>query len=696
MRTAALALLLAARAAAGERALPPPPAGPRLDYAADRVEFDADRSLLHMTGAVTLKESTWTVTGRDLWVDTARRTGRSDAPVLAEDGRSAVYGESGEFDFGRHRGRLRRASAGVANWRVHARQALLREDRRVDYRGANFTSCDRVPPDYHFHASSLSLVPKKRLLAWNTLFFLGPVPLLYTPILYKSLDPQQKLRWKFQFGHDRRLGWHVKSTLVSRLTDSTYSQLFGDYYEKTGFGYGGELDHNAGADSRGSLFGYRIHEGGTTRNRWGFFGDGYRALTRATSVQGRLQLQSDPAFPNDYLRSDVFRLTPELINSAAVTRTLPGGTLRLLYSRDDVGDPANATRFVKNTESAPRVEAQSAAFRLWKTPWLNTVTGFADNSYDRSRAFLQKTVNGTWDARNSFALWRGLTFTPAFTYSETYYNRFDDSIYAPSALDKDLDAFLGRWTASGNLRVKTPLGNIDANHAYTKRLRPDGFTEDTGPADKGVEQNLVALSDVFVPAPRAWARVATGYDLRTFRDHVETFDQRVQPVTTDASWQPSETLIATVHDNFQLGPGKGRDNSVIVDVRWGGERGASVGGGLAYNLAAPSTYYQSLDFSYAPSTGGWRLTVGLRAETASPGGFTRARSLHLFDKEIRWAQRWHDFDTKAIARVRPGNVGELAINVQFRFDASDPQRAERHDWASEWFSGRRTNAERGP
>jgi len=200
LKTALLALALALPAAADDFALPPPPPGPHIDYSADQADFDADHSVLHLSGGVVMKESTITVKGQDLWIDTSRRVGRSDAPLLVEDGFSAVYGDSGEFDLEKHTARLFHTSAGSGDWRIHSREGGLRGDKSAKYASADFTSCNAVPPDYHFHASRVYVVPKKYLFSTNTIFFLGKVPVFYTPIFYKSLDPEPWLKWQFRPG----------------------------------------------------------------------------------------------------------------------------------------------------------------------------------------------------------------------------------------------------------------------------------------------------------------------------------------------------------------------------------------------------------------------------------------------------------------------------------------------------------------
>ncbi|MBI3564481.1 MAG: hypothetical protein HY079_04715, partial [Elusimicrobia bacterium] len=659
MKSVLLALLVAAPAAAEDYALPAPPPGRHADYTADNAEFDADKSSLHLSGHVVLKESTMTVKGADLWIDTARRTGRSDGPLLVEDGVSAVYGESGEFDFAKHTGRLFRTSAGMADWRIHAREANLGDDRKLVYRGADFTSCGAVPPDYHFHASKVAVVPKKSMVAQNVLFYLGDVPVFYTPFLYKSLSPIRWFGWKSQPGLDSRNGPFLKNTLTTQYSESVYSKLFADYYTKQGFGYGGELQRHKGEDSRGALYAYRIHETSTGDDRWTLLGQGYQALPSSSAFQGRFQFQSDADFNNAYQRSSTFRVSPELRNDGAFVHRFSNGVARLSYARVDLAD-VDRRKYRKSSEAYPRLDYQSQPLRVAGLPWLNTVTAYAVNDYDASRPFLQRSAAAAWEGTRTFGLAKGVSFAPKLGYSETWYSRFDELVSGSSATFRD--SSFGRWTATGNLRVNTRVGNWDATHTYSRRLRADGFSEDAAANDKAVERNDFALSDVFIPFPGAWAKLSSGYDFRTYRDHTTGFRDRLQQIVAQTNWRASDRLSFTLRDDYQLQQG---NRAVVADARWGDDEGATIGGGLAYNLSEPGRYYGNAEFAVAPSSPTWRLAVILRAYADTPGGAGRLRGGRLFEKEVAWTKRWHDFYTKLGARFRPGGVGEATIRVDF-------------------------------
>ncbi|MFA6002642.1 MAG: LptA/OstA family protein, partial [Elusimicrobiota bacterium] len=314
--------------------MPQAPAEPHLDFVADSLDYDRAGAEIHLKGNVRIQESTWTLKGDELWIDTTKRRARSEGYLLLEDGVSALHGNAGDFDFYEHSGVLYNASAGHGDWRVHARSMVIDPKRNVDYTGADFTSCSFDPkPHYHFHASRVSVAPRRRLFARNVVFFVGKVPVFYLPFLYKSLKTAHFLRFRLQPGYDRRNGAFMKSTLTNQHGLYWRSKLFLDYYSAQGFGAGGELHRRDGLDSRGVLGGYRIKETPNGQQRWSVTGDLYQGFASSFSLQGRLQVMSDADFNNNYARSSPFRVTPDLLNSGAVVYRLPQVTTRLSYSR---------------------------------------------------------------------------------------------------------------------------------------------------------------------------------------------------------------------------------------------------------------------------------------------------------------------------------------------------------------------------
>ena len=687
-----LTLLLLAlaplRAAAEDYPLPAPPAistATRLDFSADHVDYDAKSTTLHLKGHVLVKESTRTIKSDELWLDTRERSGRSEGYLFVEDGGAAVAGESGEFHFEEHTGRLRKASAGYGDWRVHAKEARMSGRTKLDYLGANFTSCDVNPPHYHFHASRVSVVPKKRMLAYNTFFFIGPVPLFYLPIMYKSLDPDHLVPMKFQPGYDRRNGAYVKGTLLTKFTPYLYNKLYLDYYNTQGVGVGTELEHHKG-DDRGVLFGYHIREKGSGTERWAVVGNVYQTLVSSLSFQGRAQIQSDATFNNNYARSNLLRVTPDLTNSGALVFRQKLYNVRLSYQRIDTAAP-DQIHFIKTTEDYPRLDYQTVPLTIGKLPWLNTFTGFADNNYTQGRPFLQKSAGAAWEGTRVFALGHGVSFVPKVGYSETWYDRFDQAADF-SSTSTFRDAMIGHYHLNPDLRWKTRLGDWDLAHDYLRRLRPDSMADDAGAIDHGVESNLLTLRDLFHPTRTVFVRAYSGYDFRVFRDRTVGFRERVQPIVGEIFYAPRPTLNWSVRDDYQLQQG---NRSVLGTFTYGREEASFASVSSGYTIAVPDRYELDAQFALANASATWRVGGTVRNEVFSsggPGGLA-SRRFRMFEKEISLAHAWHDFFGRLLFRFRPGGVREGTVRFELRFGKGKSKSdAPRRDWESEWFPER--------
>jgi hypothetical protein len=682
---ALLALLLAAPAAAEDYALPTPPPGRRIDYSAERVDYDVDKATIHLSTGVVVRDSTWTIKGDDLRIDVDRRLVTSDGPVILETKEGAAYGNAGEFDLADRTGTLFDASSGSGDWRIRGPRAVLDEAGAARYHDADFTSCDVVPPHYHFHATSVTLVPRSRVSAWNVLFYLGDVPVLYFPFFYHDLSPDHLLRWKVDPGYDKRNGGFVKSTLTTAYGGGWSSQVFADYYGSQGPAAGGDINYKKG-ESNGGIYGYDVNQYGG-RDRWTLIGGDYQVLPSSISFQGRLQLQSDPDFNNDYVRSSAYTVPQNLVNNAALNKRFDGFAARIIYSREDVLNSTgtvlgvSGVRYIRQQESLPRLEFQTESLDVLSLPWLNSFSGYADNNYDYDRGYTQKSASGQWEATRGFNLGRGFTLTPKTDLSETGYDRFDDYIVTPTTITYT-NVSVARWTTSGDLRANTRFGNLDLRQTYTQRLQPDSVGRDIGANDRGVEQNDLQLSDLWLMTPSLWTRLSTGYNFATYNDATLHPKERIEPVIGEATWTPNANLTAALRGDYKLDSGL---RSAIAYFSYGNGIGPSIGGGFQHNLADPQNYYQSFNVAVSPSSSTWKVIADAGTVFDTSGGPAHVHGLRLYQKDLAVIKYWHDFITKVVGSVRPGGVGEVSFSASLRLGSANGRVPPRPDWEKQFF-----------
>lgn len=699
--TALVLVLLASAARAADYPLPPPPAvstsTTRVTFSSDKFDYDRNNSVIHLQGHVVVHESTWTLKGDDISIDTQRQSGSSKGPVIVETSTGAVFGVNGQFDFPDHTGTIYDTKAFYGPWSVSGKSAEMLKSRKVDYFTSDFTSCDRVPPHYHLHATELSVVPNKYMFAKNVVFYLGPVPLFYTPFFYKSLEPKGFIPFKVVPGYDRRNGAELNGTATFVESRYTYSRIFTDLYSRQGLGLGGELDHKHGSDSRATLFGYNIDETSTHTDRWALYGDQYQTLgsTRA-AMQSRLELQSDANFNNDYARARLYPVQPQLVNSSAFTYKFSQSQLRGAYALNEAA--ANSpTKYLKQTEDYPRIDYQTNPLKVLKLPWLNTFTGFADNNYTVGRPFIQQSAGGNWEATQSIPIWRGhISDTPKFDYGYTFYDRYDELYSNIFTTATFLDPFIGRAAAQNDVRFRTRIGDIDAIYAYALRQQADGFSVDKGAADRGVETNLATLSDAYRPSRSILTRFTGGYNFQQLTGDPMGFRDRVQPIVGQVYYTPNSHVDVLLNDSYSLNNG---NQSYLTDVTVGDiqstyssfQTGYNASGANGFSISN-NRYFLGYEFGWAPSTGTWHVTGALRSNFASSSGINRVYGYTLFDKEVGVLKIWHDFLTRVMVRFRSGGVREVTFRIDMKLPGKEATQttAPHRDWESEWYPERAT------
>lgn len=633
----------------------------------------------------------WTLKTDEAFVEGATREVRAQGYVQLEDGKTVVYGDEGVFDLSAHTGRMEEVATGFAPWRIQAKQARF-SPGRVRFKHARLTSCSFDPePHYRIWAHSARIRPGRSLVATHAVFFLGDVPFLYTPFLYKSLSEKHWLNTRLAPGYDKRNGLYAKTHTLFGFSPSLYGKLFLDYYELKGLGTGAELDFldasSTGPD-RGTLYGYRLREKSTGSERWAVLGNHYQTLPMPgpVSFQGRLQAQSDPTFMNDYSRTNAFRIVQELVNSAALLHQTPWTSTRLSYSRVDQAEnlaglmPGERGRFVKTNESLPRLDFNTASFSLLRLPVLHTVSAFADNQYD-AQGPLQKLAGFGWTfALPTVKLRRGATFVPQAGYQQTYQDN----------LRTGVSGFVGRYNTSGTLGVWTPLGDLRLAHAFQRRLNTEA-------ADKGVESNLLTLSDTLRPDRRVFMRLVTGYDFRTFRDGASnlqafgdaapTFQDRLLPLTADLVYVPKLGVNLAVRNDYHFIQGH---RSSILQLDLGDRQATFFGLGLQHNAANKEHYWVSQEFGYQPKSASWTVGGALRADLfrQNVDGY---RKSHLFEKELVLSKNFHDFHVRVLGRARPGGVKETQILLELLFSAERDDGILKKDLEGEFYPWRQGN-----
>jgi hypothetical protein len=604
------------------------------------------------------------VRARRLTVNMSSRTVTAPEDFVMDDDTGTVYGRSGFYDYGNSAGVINDGRFLIKNFVFRGRSVSFDRDGYT-YKRASLTSCDEDPPHYRLRASRIYLYPDRYFLAYNTVFFLGRIPVFYFPVIYKPMGRGTPFVSSFFPGYDERNGFFIKSNYLYRVNPNIRVKAYLDYFARRGVGMGGEFDYRQPEKNISNLAAYRIREYGRETDRWGLNGGYWHSFSKFNESdpaqyysQAFFRLISDPAFNNDFFRTNPFAVSPDKQASVAFTRKTNYTVTRLsAYGRDE-RDPAGTEKFHKAYESAPRLDFNTVPFRVLKLPVLNSFSGYFENAKDAGVPYYQTKGRGAWTVSKTVPLSRRVTFSPSAFY--------DQAVFLSTSAATE-SAWVGRYGGALNLRYDRMWGSLDVRYAYTRRLRPNKLSDDISAPDRGQEADSVAGDLFIMPRSNAYFRARTSYDLRNY--YTAPFSSRLAPLITEVYYAPRATLDLYAQNSFNFASG----NQAFVGQATAGGRETYFGAGLANYNTDSEAWIVSNTFGFKPwRTSKWRAEAVLRYRAVPRAG--RFETFKFFEKAVTLYRDFHDFRTRWDFRVRSGGVNEffffanLKMNDPVRYD----------------------------
>jgi len=622
-----------------------------IGFSAEEGQFNEYTRIINLKGNAILKEISPAgkthkiIRAVEMNINMASRTAVSPGDFVMDDDTGTVYGKSGVFEYGTNSGFINDGRIGYENF-IFRGSRIEFNDRRYLYKKASITSCDEDPPHYSIRASRIYLAPNRYFLAYNTVFFLGRVPLFYFPVLYRPFgDSGMPFSSYFRPGYDERNGFYLKSTLVYKFNPNLRGKLFLDYFGRKGFGAGGEVDYRKPGKDISNLSVYRIKETGSERDRWGANGGYWHSFNRFSESdparyysQSSFRLLSDPSFNNDFFRSNPFAVSPDKQASIAFTRQSNYTVTRLSVAEHYVRG-ADLKSFTRDYKSAPRLDFNTVPFKIGFLPVLNSFAGNFENALDTGTSRYQRRGRGVWTMSKPVPFTKNIILSPSVFYDQSLF-------VATSAVQSN--QWIGRYGSNVNLRYDRLWGALDLKYSYLRRMRLNHLGPDLTAADKGEEAKLLSSELFIMPRSDIYFKSQTSYDLRD--SSYSVFFQRLSPLIAEFYYSPRPGLDMYLEDSYVFGKG---NRSFIAQINVGDEKNYSRSGLANYN-SDPGVYVLNQTFGFKPRPeASWRLEGVLRFKTA-PDGFFRFSEFVFFEKSLIIYKDFHDFRTRWEFRTRTG------------------------------------------
>ncbi len=655
----------------------------RVRFEAQEAKFNEYTRVIELSGDVKLEEvsaqdkTVKLIRAKNLTVNMDSRTVVSPEDFVIDDDTGIAYGRSGAMNYGAETGHINDGRFAYRNFIFRGRSVDFDHDSYT-YKKASLTSCDEAPPHYDLRASRIYLAPGRYFLAYNTVLFIGKVPVFYFPVLYKPFGGGTPFVSIFRPGYDQRNGFFIKSSYVYRVNTETRAKVFLDYFGKRGVGMGGEADFRRPEKNITNASFYRIREYGMHKDRWGAGGGYWHLLNRFNESdpsqyysQGYFRLLSDPRVNNDFFRSNPFAVSPDEQASVAFTRKTNSTVTRVSAAGRETRT-ADLSAFRKANSSIPRLDFNTVPFKVLRLPVLNSFSGYFENARDEGQSSAQRRGNGAWTVSRAVPLARSVTLSPSVFY--------DQSVFISTEQGRP-DTWTGRYGAVANLRYDRVWGSLDLGYSYKQRLRDNKWQDARASADKGQEINSVSSQLFVMPRSNSYYKLSTAYDLRNYYE--ASFSRRLAPVTGELYYAPRPNMDIYAAETYSLHTGT---RSFVAQLNVG-DTETYVGGGIANYSSAPHAWVVSNTLGFRPWRGSaWRAETVLRCQLISEGGFNFS-DIKLFEKGITLYRDFHDFRTRWNFKERSGGVREFFFYVTLRMneperkdDLEEKSRAFWHPW----------------
>lgn len=705
------ACILSCAAYAQEKKLPAPPGEDGFVYfTADNANVDPVAKTVNLEGNVTIVQETKdkqrrVVTGESITLDQARTEISSVGPMTVKSSGATLQGENMSVNYTTKDYWAENITTEYPPLRVISAKEISSVGGKETLRDATLTCCDNPDPHYTLSVGKLTVSPKKRVFGTNAVMRLDGFPVMYLPVFWRSLKTEKPFATHVDFSQSNKVGFGILTSTVFDPVLGFRPKLNLDYYTKSGLGIGTEITAITTPTLKGSGEFYYIHDkaspielGKEEINRWGLRGgywweiaDSSDQLNNETGSLYQLQTQfrmvSDPYFNDSFFRGNPYIFMPDQQTSLSVSRQTRHSTLRVNYDQQDIYN-RNQNKFIAKTRTLPEIK-----YIMHPVNFLGLANrieaNFSNTSYMEEE--FRQSGNARWTGERAFRLARGLTITPAVFYDQTI--TFADPQY------QDKDAWVGRIGTDFNVQTETFLGTTDFGYRFTKRLSTGTLTSDQDSLDKGIEENILYLTNYYRPTFDTYVRFGTGFNLSNTKLNLQTgqlqqvnwdhLKSRIEPLLLEAGYNsPGGAFRFFVQDLYDL---EEKNQALITQMDFIYKRQIF---GIGFNNFAdhqdPNSRYRTYSDEYTfttslgirPNSTKWLMDAGIDFRIKDD-------SLIGFNKMLRFSYTFHDARAEFTVRDRNDNLS-LAFRINI-LCGGDPRKQKALPEDNYWYPWRGAN-----
>ena len=223
---------------------------------ADHFVYDERQDTYSASGNVILRAENRVIYADRMRLDAATREAILEGHVRIEQNGDWLEGQQAYLDLEEETGVIHFGKGFLADGNFHFSGALIEKLGPQTYhvRDGSFTTCDGDRPSWHFRTSDLRVTIEGYGFAKQTRFYIGRVPVLYSPYLtFPAKTERQSGLLMPRFSVSELLGYDVDLPLFWAISTSTDATIYSHYMSKRGLMMGPEFRYATSRTSEGIL-----------------------------------------------------------------------------------------------------------------------------------------------------------------------------------------------------------------------------------------------------------------------------------------------------------------------------------------------------------------------------------------------------------------------------------------------------------
>jgi len=395
-------------------------AGEEVIVSAERLERNSREGRVTGEGAVTIRHREMRlVADRVVYTESTKEV-VADGNIVLDSGPDRMQGSHLELNLETRVGFMEHAQGFIQTYYFTGERVEKRGADHYFLRGASYTTCEGVLPDWSFHATSTDITINEYLYAWNPTLRVKHVPVFYFPYAVFPVKRERSTGLLIpRIGFAKTDGLTLHEAFYWAPRDSFDTTLGIDYLEKTGWGANAEVRYLLAPRTQGVTSGYFQRNTHTAAERWSVTTRNSQELPFGFHAEVDAFYQSDRTFIATQGTSIETRADERTTSSFFINRNWSAWNVALA-GREEVSliteKRTTLTRF-------PELTIDRTSTRLFDTGLFLKIaaSGVALKRDDGKTAISTDRLNLSPEMTWPLSIGTAARFIPSASYAWTYY-----------------------------------------------------------------------------------------------------------------------------------------------------------------------------------------------------------------------------------------------------------------------------------